>query len=222
MYPTAHAIFADRRDAGRLLAQALLRYKTENPVILAIPRGGVPIGVEVARALDAPLDIVVVRKIGAPFQPELAIAAVVDGDQPQTVYNPETAGLPGVSDDYMTKETARQLAEIERRRKLYLGDRSRPPIAGHTAIIVDDGIATGATVRAALIGVRRAKPKHLVLATPVAPPDTVEALRGEADDIVCLATPERFLAISQFYRVFDQLTDAEVIDLLDRAARLDH
>jgi putative phosphoribosyl transferase len=217
--PSSYPTFADRRDAGRQLAQALLRFKIDNPVILAIPRGGVPVGVEVAHALQAPLDIIVVRKVGAPYQRELAIAAVVDGDRPETVYNPETIDMPRVSDAYMREESARQFAEIERRRKLYLGDRKRPQIAGRTAIVVDDGIATGTTVRAALIGVRRARPKRLVLATPVAPPDTIEDLRGEADEIVCLATPEMFLAISQFYRVFDQLTDAEVIDLLESAAQ---
>jgi putative phosphoribosyl transferase len=212
LYP----LFADRKQAGERLAEALLRYKSEDPVVLAIPRGGVPIGLEVARSLDAPLDIVLVRKIGAPFQRELAIAAVIDGDRPEIVQNPEAAGIPGISDDYMKEETARQLAEIERRRRLYLGSRARPQIEGRTAILVDDGIATGATVRAALIGVRRSKPKRLVLATPVAPPETIAALRDEADDVVCLATPDPFYAIGQFYKVFDQLTDDEVIGLLEQ------
>ena len=218
MYP----LFTNRKQAGERLAEALLRYKSEDPVVLAIPRGGVPVGLEVSRALDAPLDIVLVRKIGAPFQPELAIAAVVDGDRPETVHNPEAADFPGITDAYIKEETARQLAEIERRRGLYLGSRARPQIEGHTAILVDDGIATGATVRAALIGVRRSKPKRLVLATPVAPPETIEALRTEADDVVCLATPEPFFAIGQFYETFDQLTDAEVIELLESRSRTDH
>ena len=212
-----YALFADRKQAGKQLAQALLRYRNEDPVVLAIPRGGVPVGLEVACALDARLDIVLVRKIGAPFEPELAIAAVVDGDRPETVRNPEATTFPGISDTYMKEETARQLAEIERRRALYLGSRPRPQIEGRTAILVDDGIATGATVRAALIGVRRSKPRRLVLATPVAPPETIEALRKEADDVVCLASPEPFFAIGQFYETFDQLTDAEVIDLLARS-----
>jgi len=218
LYP----LFTNRKQAGERLAEALLRYKSEDPVVLAIPRGGVPVGLEVSRALDAPLDIVLVRKIGAPFQPELAIAAVVDGDRPETVHNPEAADFPGITDAYIKEETARQLAEIERRRGLYLGSRARPQIEGHTAILVDDGIATGATVRAALIGVRRSKPKRLVLATPVAPPETIEALRTEADDVVCLATPEPFFAIGQFYETFDQLTDAEVIELLESRSRTDH
>jgi putative phosphoribosyl transferase len=217
LYP----LFTNRKQAGERLAEALLRYKSEDPVVLAIPRGGVPVGLEVSRALDAPLDIVLVRKIGAPFQPELAIAAVVDGDRPETVHNPEAADFPGITDAYIKEETARQLAEIERRRGLYLGTRARPQIEGHTAILVDDGIATGATVRAALIGVRRSKPKRLVLATPVAPPETIEALRTEADDVVCLATPEPFFAIGQFYEAFDQLTDAEVIELLESRSRTD-
>jgi len=127
----------------------------------------------------------------------------------------------GISDDYMKKETARQLAEIERRRSLYLGDRTRPSLEGKTVIVVDDGIATGATVRAALMGVRLNKPERLVLAVPVAPPDTIERLRGEVDDIVCLSTPEGFLAIGQFYTVFDQLTDDAVVDLLGRAAAME-
>jgi putative phosphoribosyl transferase len=207
-------LFTDRKDAGRALAEALMKYKAEHPIVLAIPRGGVPIGLEVARALDAPLDVVLVRKIGAPYEPELAIAAVVDGDRTETVYNPEAMGLPGISDEYIEQETARQLAEIERRRKLYLGDRTRPACKGRTAIIVDDGIATGATARAALIGVRRSRPQRLILAAPVAPGDTVEALRAEADEIVCLATPGSFLSISQFYKTFNQLTDEEVIGLL--------
>lgn len=212
--------FTDRNEAGERLAEALLKYKGQDVVVLAIPRGGVPVGLPVAKALDAPLDIVLVRKIGAPSQPELAVAAVVDGEHAQTVRNEEVLSILGVSDDYMKTETARQLAEIERRRSLYLGDRVRPPLAGKTVIVVDDGIATGATVRAALMGIRLNKPERLVLAVPVAPPDAIVQLRGEVDDIVCLATPEDFLAIGQFYAVFDQLTDAEVVDLLGRATNV--
>ena len=209
--------FADRREAGERLAEALGKYKGRDVVVLAVPRGGVPVGLPVAEALDAPLDIVLVRKIGAPSQPELAVAAVVDGAHAQIVRNEEVLSMLGVSDDYMKQETERQLAEIERRRGLYLGDRVRPPLEGRTVIVVDDGIATGATMRAALKGVRLNKPEHLVLAVPVAPPDTIERLRSEVDDIVCLSAPEAFLAIGQFYTAFDQLTDAEVVGLLARA-----
>lgn len=211
------ALFSDRKEAGERLAQALLRYKGDDVVVLAVPRGGVPVALEVAKALNAPLDIVLVRKIGAPSQPELAVAAVVDGEHAQTVRNAEVLEALGVSEDYMKRETARQLEEIERRRKVYLGDRTRPRIEGKTAIVVDDGIATGATIQAALLGVRLNRPKRLVLAAPVAPPDTVERLRGMADDVVCLETPEMFLAIGQFYRNFDQLADDEVTDLLGQA-----
>ncbi len=211
--------FTDRRDAGLKLADALEKMADRDPVVLALPRGGVPIGVEVARRLKAPLDLVMVRKIGVPWQPELAYGAVVDGDEPETVINRDIAAQVSVPEDYLEKETARQLDEIARRRALYLKDRARPGIAGRTAIIVDDGIATGATVRAALIGVRRAGPQGLVLAVPVAPGDTVAALRGDADEIVCLETPLMFGAISQFYRDFHQVSDDEVIALLDGFAK---
>jgi len=210
--------FANRAEAGQRLAEALSEYKNEDVVVLAIPRGGVPIGAEVSKTLNAPLDIVLVRKIGAPMQPELAIAAVVDGAHAQTVRNEELAAALGISDEFMTKESARQLAEIERRRTLYLGNHARPSIAGKTVIVVDDGIATGATVRAALKGIRLNGPKRLILAVPVAPPDTIEALQDEVDAIVCLSKPQGFLAIGQFYSDFKQLTDTEVIDLLRSAA----
>jgi predicted phosphoribosyltransferase len=210
--------FANRAEAGQRLAEALSQYKKDDVVVLAIPRGGVPVGAEISKALNAPLDIVLVRKIGAPMQPELAIAAVVDGAHAQTVRNEELLAALGISDEFMKQESARQLAEIERRRTLYLGDRARPSIAGKTVIVVDDGIATGATVRAALKGIRLNGPKRLILAVPVAPPDTIDALRDEVDAIVCLSAPQAFLAIGQFYADFKQLTDAEVIDLLGSAA----
>lgn len=144
------AMFADREVAGRQLAAKLVRFKDKDPVVLALPRGGVPIGLEVAAALDAPMDLVLVRKIGTPGQPELALGAVVDGDKPELVINEEVKGLAHVTDEYITQQKARQLEEIERRRELWLGDRPRIALKGRTALIVDDGIATGATVRAAL------------------------------------------------------------------------
>ena len=144
------ALFADRRDAGRRLAERLGRFKDRHPVVIALPRGGVPVGFEIAKALDAPLDLALVRKIGAPYQPELAIAAVVDGEHPETVVNEVIAASLHVPEDYLQDEAARQLQEIDRRRQLYLGDRPRAGVGGHVAIVVDDGIATGATVRAAL------------------------------------------------------------------------
>jgi len=211
-------ILADRQDAGRRLARELRRFRDSDPVVLALPRGGVPVGFEIAQALGAPLDLVLVRKIGAPFQPELAVAAVVDGETPETVENEDVMAELSLTEDYVREEAARQLLEIERRRKLYLEGRQPVPVEGRTAIVVDDGIATGATMRAALRAVRRRKPARLVLAVPVAPPDTLEELRREVDEVVCLATPAFFGAIGAFYEDFRQLEDDEVRELLARAA----
>jgi len=208
-------LFADRTDAGRQLAAQLLRFKDKDPVVLALPRGGVPIGREIAVALNAPMDLVLVRKIGAPGQPELALGAVVDGPRPELVINEDVKSMLHVGTEYIKREEARQLEEIKRRRALWLGERPRAEIRGKTALVVDDGIATGATVRAALRAVRRAEPAHLVLAAPVAPPDTVERLRADADEIVCLATPAAFWAISMFYGDFPQVEDAEVTAMMD-------
>lgn len=207
-------IFADREDAGRQLAAKLVRFKQEHPVVLAIPRGGVPVGFEISKALEAELDIILVRKIGAPYQPELAVGAVVDGERPEAVWNREIVETLELSEDFLKEETARALKEIERRRRAYIGTRPRPTIEGRTAIVVDDGIATGATVRAALIAIRRSEPKRLVLAIPVAPPETVESLRKEVEELVCLETPDVFWGISQFYVDFPQLTDPQVTSLL--------
>ena len=212
------AMFADREDAGRQLAAKLVRFKDKDPVVLALPRGGVPIGLEVAAALDAPIDLVLVRKIGTPGQLELAVGAVVDGEKPELVINEDVKRLAGVPDDYIAQEEARQLEEIERRRKLWLGDRPRVAVKGKTALVVDDGIATGATVRAALHAVRRAGPARLVLGAPVAPPDTIASLRDDADEIVCLATPDMFWALSMFYSSFPQLDDNDVSALMERTA----
>jgi len=211
-------MFADREDAGRQLAAKLLRFKDKDPVVLALPRGGVPIGLEVAAALDAPMDLVLVRKIGTPGQPELAVGAVVDGDKPELVINEEVKGLAHVTGEYITQQKALQLEEIERRRKLWLGDRPRVALKGRTALVVDDGIATGATVRAALHAVRRARPARLVLAVPVAPPDTIASLHDDADEIICLATPDIFWALSMFYSSFPQLDDNDVSALMERTA----
>ena len=211
-------MFSDRAEAGRRLAERLQRFKADQPLVLALPRGGVSIGVEIARALAAPLDIVLVRKIGAPFQEELAIAAVADGEHPEMVVNRDIAALLDIPERYLNEERDRQLIEIERRRKLYLAGRSRPAIAGKTAIVVDDGIATGATMRAALRAVRRAGPKRLVLAVPVAPAETIAELRHDVDEVVCLETPADFGAISLYYEDFRQVTDSEVIAMLAETA----
>ena len=209
--------FLDRNQAGRRLADELLVFKDKRPVVLALPRGGLPIGYEAAKALAAPLDLVFVRKIGAPYQPELALGAVADGGHPVTVRNDEVIRMLGVSESHLQEEVRRKLAEIDRRRALYLSGRPRVEVKGRTTIVVDDGIATGATVRAALRSVRKGEPAHLVLAVPVAPPETVEFLRDEADEVICLETPVQFFAISMFYQNFEQLSDQEVIDWLKRA-----
>lgn len=210
--------FRDRADAGQQLSSRLMHLKVQAPVVLALPRGGVPVGFEVAQALQAPLDLVMVRKIGTPWQPELAAAAVVDGEDPQIVENPDVMAMLHLTEDFIKTEAARELKEIERRRILYLSGRIRVPLMGRTVILVDDGIATGATARAALKAVRKAGAEHVVLAVPVAPPETIAALRPDADEIVCLSQPAYFGGISQFYAEFHQVGDDEVISLLNRAA----
>ena len=211
--------FADRGEAGRQLADKLLHLKDGQPVVLALPRGGVAVGFEIARTLDAPLDIVLVRKIGVPSQPELAVGAVTDGASHEIFIDRDLATSLDVRDSYIKEETARQLEEIERRRKSYCEGRPAIEIAGQTAIVVDDGIATGATMRVALQAVRRRGPARLVLAVPVAPPDTLAALRKEVDEAVCLETPIELGAIGFYYRDFHQMRDSEVTDLLARAQR---
>ena len=211
--------FADRDEAGRQLADKLLHLKDRQPVVLALPRGGVAVGFEIAQALDAPLDIVLVRKIGVPWQPELALGAVTDGAGHEIFIDRDLATSLAVPDSYIEEETARQLEEIERRRKSYCEGRPAPEVAGRTAIVVDDGIATGATMRVALQALRRRGPARLVLAVPVAPPDTLAALRKEVDEAVCLETPIELGAIGFYYRDFHQMRDSEVTDLLARAQR---
>jgi len=206
--------FIDRQDAGRQLAEALAAYKTQKPVVLALPRGGVPVAAEIAAALDAPLDLVLVRKIGVPFQPELAMGAVVDGTTPVTVRNEDVIALTGVSERIFAEVRDKELAEIERRRQRYLGARPHPQLAGHSIIVIDDGIATGATTRAALQAMRQHKPKKLVLAVPVAPTETLRKLRDDADEVVCLEDYQDFGAIGYFYSDFRQVTDEQVIEIL--------
>lgn len=207
-------VFYDRHEAGRLLAQKLAHLRDQKPIVLALPRGGVPVGFEIAKALQAPLDVVLVRKIGVPTQPELALAAVVDGERARTSVNRELMEVFGLSEDYLAEQTEKQLAEIDRRRKLYVGDRPYLQVVGRTVIVVDDGIATGATVSAALEALRHAKPRRIVLAVPVAPQETVRELGKKVDELVCLMTPALFGAISRFYVDFHQIGDDEVVNYL--------
>lgn len=208
--------FANRREAGRELAEALKGLDLKTPVVLALPRGGVPVGYEVAKALNAPLDVLIVRKIGAPFQQELGIGALVDGNPPQLVMDSALAQMVGASADYITQQEATQTAEIERRRELY---RSAPhvPLGGRTVILVDDGIATGGTARAALQAIRHAGAGETILAIPVAPPESLRELGPLCDRIVCLATPEPFYAVGTHYSDFSQTEDEEVVELLAAA-----
>ena len=211
--------FRDRADAGRQLAAKLHHLKERDPVVLALPRGGVPVGFEIAQALEAPLDLVLVRKIGVPWQPELALGAVTDGDDPSVFIDRDLSAQLAIPEDYITEETARQIEELERRKRVYRSGRAPLDIAGRAAIVVDDGIATGATMRVALQATRRRNPSWLVLAAPVAAPDTIARLRAEADEVVCVETPAGLGAIGFYYRDFHQVSDAEVTEILARAAR---
>jgi predicted phosphoribosyltransferase len=208
--------FKDRSEAGRRLAAKLAAYKDQEPVVLALPRGGVPVAAEVAAALNAPLDLILVRKIGVPFQPELAMGAVVDGGTPLIVRNEDIIGQIGIDETEFRLICDSELAEIERRRQCYLGSRQRADIRGRTALVIDDGIATGATTRAALRGARMHNPKKLILAVPVAPSETLTSLREDADELICLEAHESFGGISLYYRDFRQIPDEEVIRILKR------
>lgn len=209
-------MFIDRNDAGTRLAQAILREKISNPVVLALPRGGVPVAAQVARALQAPLDLVMVRKLGTPGQPELAMGAVARcGAATDVVLNDEIVRQVDISEEAISSVMERELEVIAERKQRYLAGRERVSVAGCTAIIVDDGIATGATTSAAIRAVRHLDPKQLILAVPVAPPDTVARLKKEADLVICLEQPSWFGAISIFYNSFPQVADDEVIALLD-------
>ena len=212
-------LFHDRRDAGVHLAKALARFAPSHPLVLALPRGGVPVAFEVARALEADLDLLFVRKLGAPGYEELGIGAVVDGAEPQLVLNEEVVRQLGPTPEYIRTEMRKQLAEIDRRRRVYLGNNEPVPVAGRTVIVVDDGIATGGTIKAALKGMSKVHPARLILAVPVAPAEAIAGLREECDDIICLYEPYPFYAVGAHYVVFDQTSDAEVVKLLAAARR---
>jgi predicted phosphoribosyltransferase len=212
-------LFSNRAEAGCLLAERLARLGPAHPVVLALPRGGVAVAFEIARRLAAPLDLLLVRKIGAPQQPELAIGAVCNGEEPILVVNDDIVALSGATAEDLAEGKRRGLAEIARRRALYGGGRAPAEVAGRTAIVVDDGIATGATMRAGLKALRRRGPRAIVLAVPVAPPEALAALRGEADRIVCLRESHLPFGIGGHYEDFHQLEDDEVIALLRAADR---
>ncbi|HEX6585741.1 MAG TPA: phosphoribosyltransferase family protein [Solirubrobacterales bacterium] len=209
------AMFADRRDAGRRLAEPLERFREVDPLVLALPRGGVPVGYEVARALHAPLDILLVRKIGAPFQPEYGIGAIAEGGV--RFIRTEDIEMTGIGEEEIESIVARETEELERRARVYRGDREPLPVEGRTVILVDDGIATGGTAVAAAHALRARGAARVVLAVPVAPPGSEVRLAGEFDEVVCLEQPHGFFGIGQFYVDFGQLGDQDVIDLLAAA-----
>ena len=211
--------FKNRTEAGQRLAERLASERLVAPVVvLALPRGGVPVAAEVARRLAAPLDLLLVRKIGAPWQRELAVAAVVDGDAPEVVVDEGLSAYAGADRVYLERETAAALAEIDRRRQVYLQGRQPLSLTGATVVLVDDGIATGTTVRAALKAVRRRGAARIILAVPVAPHETLMALRSQCDRIICLAEPQPFRAVGLHYLDFHQVEDEEVLAALNAAA----
>ena len=209
-------IFESRLDAARRLAQALGAYKGRNPLVLAIPRGAVAMGAEIARLLEGELDVVLVKKLHAPGSPEFAVGAV---DESGWTYVAGYAASAGADQAYLAREKDAQLALLRRRRAQYTPARAPADPAGRVAIVVDDGIATGASMIAALHAVRAKKPARLVCAVPVAPTESLEQIRPYADELVCLETPEGFMAVGQFYRHFEQVEDDEVVALLARHGR---
>lgn len=209
-------LFADRAAAGRLLGAKLEKQAYQSPVLYALPRGGVAVAVEIAEILRAPLDLLLVRKIGVPGYEELAAGSIVDGEQPDIIINVDVASAAGLSREEIETAGRRQLAEIERRRALYLPGRAPISAKGHTAILVDDGIATGASMKAAVAGIHRRAAHRVVIAVPVAAADTAAELAELADEFVCLAAPPHFGAVGYYYQDFHQLTDDEVVALLER------
>jgi putative phosphoribosyl transferase len=205
--------FADRADAGRRLGEALVgRWPGQPVVVLALPRGGVPVAAEVATALGAPLDVLVVRKLGVPWQPELAMGAVAGGGV--RFVNASVVRQLAVPADQVEAVARRELVELERRERAYRGERPPTEVAGRVVVLVDDGLATGATVRAAVQAVRTARPARVVVAVPVGAPESCRGLREVADEVLCLEEPERFAAVGAWYDDFDQTGDDEVRRLL--------
>lgn len=211
------APFRDRTQAGQFLATKLRRYAgCSNLIVLALPRGGVPVAFEVAKALDAPLDVFLVRKLGAPGNEELAMGAVATGGV--IVINDKVVQELGIPDEMIDAVAEREKRELERRERAYRGNRSAPYVRDHTVILIDDGLATGSTMRAAVAALRKQQPARIVIAVPISAPSTCDELGSEVDEIVCAITPEPFYAVGLWYVNFSQTTDEEVYDLLERAA----
>lgn len=210
--------FHDRRHAGEDLAERLLVWASDgdilDPVVLALPRGGVPVAAVVARALGAPLDVLVVRKIGVPGHPETGIGAVAGDDEP--MFDQRSLDMLGLTEADLARDVTRERAEVRRREQQYRQGRPAPAVRSKTVILIDDGLATGVTARAALRHLHRQAPARLILAVPVGAPDSVASLRTEADDVICLYQPSAFYAVGQWYDDFDQVGDDEVIDTLSR------
>jgi len=210
-------MFRNREDAGRQLARLLQHTRDMQPIVLALPRGGVPVAYEIARELDAPLDVFLVRKIGAPGQRELGIGAVAQGGV--RILNESAISMLEVPESEIARITAEETEELQRRLQRFRGDLPLPDLRGRAVILVDDGLATGVSAAAAIRALQRHQPARFILAVPVCAPETAEALRPEVSEIVCALTPQNFMAVGFWYRIFDQTTDEEVVDLLDRARR---
>jgi putative phosphoribosyl transferase len=207
--------FQDRIDAGQILANKLTKYADQKPLVLGLPRGGVPVAFEVAKALKAPLDVYIVRKLGVPGHEELAMGAIATGDV--RVLNQGVIDPLQISEEAIETETRKEKEELKRREALYRGGRPTLDVTNRTVLLIDDGIATGSTIKAAIAALKKQKAGRIIVGVPVAPPSTIEELRKEVDEVVCVSTPEFFMAISLWYDEFPQTTDDQVRELLEKA-----
>ncbi len=210
-------MFKNRAEAGKLLAKQLLKYKNDKPVVIGLARGGIPVAFEIAYELCACLDVALVKKLGAPAQEELAIGAIVDGKNPKIFLNNEIIRHLNITKDYIDKIIKIKLLEIRKREKTYRSGRDRIDIAGKIAIVVDDGIATGASIKTVIKSLKSENPKKIIVAVPVAPIETIAELKREVDEVIVLSVPENFYAVGAFYNDFSQTSDEEVISFLDKA-----